>query len=127
MIKRLVTTNWSACFEAIHAVKTRFQGVIQALNSLTSASENLQTREDAQIIFLSMENFSFTSHLFYWEEILVQINLIQKKLQEPDLDVCVTLMDATKIFFNWNKDRLVSKSKCKEMKIPVDKRTRKRK
>ena len=52
------------------------------------------------------------SYLFYWEEILAQINLIQKKLQEPGIsfDVCVTHMDATKMFFNQNRDRLVSES-----------------
>ena len=41
------------------------------------------------------------SHLFYLEEILEEINLIPKKLQEPNigLNVSVTHMDATKIFF----------------------------
>ena len=66
------------------------------------------------------------SHLFYWEEILTQINLIQKKLS-ISLDVRVTHMDATKIFFNRNRDKLVfesinqSKAKCEEMEIPVEK------
>ena len=81
MMKRLVTTCSSARYEAVYAVRIGFQGMIQALNSLTSSSENLQTRGDAQIILLSIENFSFMSHLFYWEEIPGQINLIQKKLQ----------------------------------------------
>ena len=67
MIKRLVTTRWSVRYEAIRAVKTGFQGVIQALNSLATVSENLQTRGDAQIVLLSIENLSFVSHLFYRE------------------------------------------------------------
>ena len=59
--------------------------MIQALNS-----ENFQTRKNAHIILLSIENFSFISQLYYWEEILRQVNFIQKKLQEPGigLDVC---------------------------------------
>ena len=69
------------------------------------------------------------SHLFYWEEILGQINLIQKNLQEPGicLNVRVTDTNATKIYFNQNRDRLVSESvnqskiKCEEMEIPVEK------
>ena len=65
MIKRLVTTRWSARYEGIHEVKTGFQGVIQAVYSLTSASKSLQTRGDAQINLLSNEDFSFMSHLFY--------------------------------------------------------------
>ena len=38
------------------------------------------------------------------------MNIIQKKLQEPDigLDVCVTHMDETKHFFKRNRDRLVT-------------------
>ena len=41
IMKRLVTTTRSSHYEAIRAVKTGFQGVIQALNSLTSAPENI--------------------------------------------------------------------------------------
>ena len=129
-MKRLVTTRWSVPYEAIQAVKTGFQGVTQALNSLTSTPENLQTRGDLQIILLSIENFSFMSHLFYYEDILGQINLIQKKLQKPviGLDMCVTHLDTTKIFFNRNRDRLGfesvyhSKTKFEEMEIPTEKR-----
>ena len=44
MMKRLVTIRWNARHEAIRAVKTGLQGVIQALDSLTPASENLQVR-----------------------------------------------------------------------------------
>ena len=66
-------------------------------------------------------------YLFYLKEILRKINVIQKKLQEPGigLDVCITHMDATKIFFNQNRDRLVSESvnqskiKSEEMEILV--------
>ena len=76
MLKNLITTHWSARYETIRAVKTRFQGMIQALESITWASENLQAGEDARIILLSIENFSFMSHLFYWDEILGDINLI---------------------------------------------------
>ena len=32
MMKRLVTTRWSTCYEAIFKVQTKFQGVIQALD-----------------------------------------------------------------------------------------------
>ena len=62
--------------------------------------------------FASIENLSFMSRLFYREEILGQINLIQKKLLEPGigLDVCVSHIDEAKIFFNRNRDRLVSES-----------------
>ena len=111
-MKHLLITRWNARYEAVCAVKTGYQRVIQALNSLTSASGNLQTRGDAHIILLTIENFSFMSHFFYWEEIMGQINLIQKKLQEPGigLDVRVIHIDAIKIFFNRNRDRLVSES-----------------
>ena len=59
MTKSLVTIRWSVRYEAISAVKTGFQGVIQVLDSFISASENFQTSGDAQIILLSIENFSF--------------------------------------------------------------------
>ena len=52
-MKRLVTTRSSARYKPIRAVKNGFQGVIQELDSLTLASENLQTRGDAQVILIS--------------------------------------------------------------------------
>ena len=61
MMKRLVTTR----YKTIRAVKTGFQGVIQSLDLLTSASENLLTKGGTQIVLLSIENFSFMSRLFY--------------------------------------------------------------
>ena len=72
------------------------------------------------------------SHLFYREEIHGQINLIQKKLREPGIGLhgCGTHRNATKIFFNRNRDRLVSelafqsKTKCEEMEIPNEKQIR---
>ena len=92
-MKRFVNTRWSARYEAIRAVKTGFQEVIQSHDLLTSASENIQKRGDVQIILLSIERFSFMSHLFYWNS--GQINLIQKDLQEPGIGLggCVINMD----------------------------------
>ena len=74
------------------------------------------------------------SHLFYWEEILWQIHLIQKKPQEPGIgeDVCVTDMDEMKIFFDRSKDTLLSesvnqsKTKPEEEKIPTEERIRRK-
>ena len=62
---RLVTTSWSVRYEAICAVKNGFQGMIEVLDSLTLASENLQMRGGAQIISLLIENIYFMLHLFY--------------------------------------------------------------
>ena len=95
---------------------------------------NHQMRGDAQIILLPIENFSFMLHLFYREEILIQINLIQKKLQKQGigLDVWVNHIDVTKILFNWSRDRLVSelvnqsKTNWKDMEIPVENRIRRK-
>ena len=87
MMKRLVTTRWGTRYKTIRAVKTEFQGMIQALNLLTSASENLQTRGNAYIL-LSIENF-VKSPLFYWKEFREQINFTRKKLQDPGIGLDV--------------------------------------
>ena len=62
---------------------------------------------------------------------LGQINLIKKKLQKPGiwLEECVIHIDTTKIFFKGKRNRLVNetKTKCEEMKIPVEKHIRRKK
>ena len=44
MMTGLVTTGWNTRNETLRVVKTRFQVMIQAFDSLTSASGNLQTK-----------------------------------------------------------------------------------
>ena len=114
-----------------------------------SGSENRISRSDSSTWFIILSfrkssnergctnNFAFNWKLLlhvifvFWEEILGQINLIEKKLLQDSgigSDMYLTYMDTTKIFFNRNRDRLMSesvyqsKTKSKEMQIPVKNR-----
>ena len=99
-------------------MKTEFHRVIQALVSLTAASENLQTREHTN-------HFAFNrKFLLHVTLVLGKINLIQKKLQECVIDLgwSVTHIDASKIFFKtgtvWCLNQLINvKQSAKKWKF----------
>ena len=134
MRKRLVTTRWSATLQSSPCSENRFW----------------RSSSDTQFINLSFRKsshekgcknpFAFNWKLFLHITFILRggnsgtKNLIQKKFQEPGigLDVCVIHMDVTKIFFNRNRDRLVSeslnqnKTQCWKIEIPVEKRIRRK-
>ena len=137
-MKCLVTirARYKARYKAIRAVKTGFQGVIQGRDLLTSASEHLQMRRDAQIILLSIENISFMSYFFDWEEILGQINLIPLRNLITFKNLVLIWMcnplGCVQNFLNQNWDMLMSesvnqnKTKYEGMEIPVENQSRRK-
>jgi len=69
--------------------------VIKALEELTPTSENVQSRGNAK--FLRLDTFF---HPRFWEEVLKEINTLQKQLQTLGflLDIYLSRIVATKHF-----------------------------
>ena len=76
--------------------------MIKALEELMSTSENVQTRGEAELVLNSLLRFDIFCHLYFWEEVLKEINTLQKQLLTSGLalDVCVSSVIATKYFLN---------------------------
>jgi len=65
---------------------------VTALEKLTEASENHETRADASIIMASVMNFSFFCYLSLWCAILPEEDKVQNYLQTKGLALDQTVI-----------------------------------
>ena len=72
---------WSSKADAVEAISTQLDDVIAALEKLRDTlTETIDTREDAALIIIAIENFNFVTLLFFWTDILSSMKTLQKIL-----------------------------------------------
>lgn len=84
-VKRLSTTRWSAHYAAVKAVEENFDKVIAAIEELCDPQENVDTRGSAQSLLPAVCNFTFLCFLYFWKEVLKEIDCTQVYLQTKAL------------------------------------------
>jgi len=66
----------------------QIDGIVDALEHFwDNASENFDTRTDADILLRNVLSFNFLVLLPFWRSVLQTINRIQKRLQDPMTNV----------------------------------------
>ena len=134
-LKRIVQTRCSARNDAVSVLCNYFPGVLEALEKLTGAEENSETRSGAGIIMSSLSTFQFFCYLGLWGKILPEVDDVQKYLQTKGLglDQSVVKIQSLRQFLDAGRDRLVEEAiiyattRCEEMGITITRRVRKRK
>jgi len=58
-VKRIVETHWSAQHNAVFAIKSHYENVVDALEKLSEQSENADTRGEASTTLASISTFPF--------------------------------------------------------------------
>jgi hypothetical protein len=84
-VKRLSTTRWSAHHAAVKPVKNKFDECVAAIEALCGPRENLDTRGTAQGLLPAVCDFTFLCNLYFWADILEEVNLTQQYLQTKGL------------------------------------------
>lgn len=133
-VKRINETRWSCRCDAVRALKENYDDVLDILEDLTSDDENLQTKTDAGILSSSLQSFSFLSFLFFWNDVLHEINDTQIYLQTKGLDLyqCDLKLKALKSLLKDKRSQFVenaidlSVEKCQALGISTERRTRRR-
>lgn len=134
-MKRIVQTRWSARNDAVSVLCNYFPEVLEALEKLTGAEENYDTRSGAGIVISSLNTFPFFCYLGLWGKILPEVDDVQKYLQTKGLglDQSVFKIQSLQHFLDTGRDRLVEEAiiyattRCEEMGITITRRVRKRK
>lgn len=108
-VKRLSTTRWSAHHAAVMPVKEKFDKFVSAIEALCDPHENLVTRGAAQGLLPAVCNFTFLCYLYFWCDVLQEVNLAQQYLQTKGLtlDKVVTKLEALKLFLHEERSHLV--------------------
>lgn len=134
-VKKLSQTRWSAHYDAVHAVEQKLDDVIATLEDLCDTKYNAETRRGALNLVPAVCNFSFLSFLYFWRQVLEEVNHTQNYLQTEgiSLENCTRKLRALKIFLEDDRAEVVEKAvarateKCDLLNIEVVKRVRFRK
>jgi hypothetical protein len=135
-VKRVCETRWSSSHDAVDAIASYPQNIITALETLRDDPvQTLDTRGDAGTLLASISKYAFIVFLFFWSDVLKEIDETQKYLQTCglSLDCAATKVKALSVFIEDERDRLVAKAQekallfCDEMAISTDKRVARRK
>jgi len=133
-VKRLSTTRWSAHADAVKPVRQKFNQFVEAIEALCDTEESDETRGAAHNLLPAICDFSFICFLFFWADILQEVNLAQKYMQTPGitLDMVATKLSAVKTFLEEQRSSIVvsaiqqALAKCEEHDIPFEKRIRRK-
>ena len=88
-LKKLCTTRWSSCIDAVRAVRDRYPHIMRALTWLSLTSTNKAEREDAKTLKNNIDKIEFVIFIVMWERVLRAINNASRELQSQKIDLSV--------------------------------------
>ncbi|XP_018396700.1 PREDICTED: uncharacterized protein LOC108774922, partial [Cyphomyrmex costatus] len=133
--KRLATTRWSAHYRAVKALAENFEGLVDAIEELCDGQENIDTRGAAQNLMPAVCNYTFLCYLFFWYDVLREINAAQIALQSKGLivDETATKIEALRLYIEEKRGHIVEEAidiatkKSEDYDISTERRFRRKK
>lgn len=122
-VKRVCETRWSSKHDAVETVALYLDKIIDALEELRDGDlETVETRGDAGTILTAIMSYSFISYLYFWNDILQEIDNTQKHLQTKGLaiDSCAIKMKALSKYFEQERNNLVENAQTSAVKFCQD-------
>lgn len=135
-VKRESDTRWSARESAVHVIVQSYDDIIELLQEMSEdALQSADTREKAGTLLNSLLTLSFVCFLILWEQVLHKINIVQKRLQSPRMNLreAAADMDSLMHHFINNRSELCQNATDKglnmaaEWGIPTERRIRRKK
>eukprot|EP00731_Ephydatia_muelleri_P001290 Em0001g1290a len=105
-VKKESDTRWSAREAAVRAIAVsygKWVGLLQSLNE--DQHESTDTRAKAGILLKSLLTFNCVVYLYFWNEVLHKINVVQKRLQSPNMNLHEAATDLDSLWKNFTDDR----------------------
>ena len=88
---------------AIAVSHGKLVGLLQSLNE--DQHESTDTRAKAGILLKSLLTFNCVVYLYFWNEVLHKINVVQKRLQSPNMNLHEAATDLDSLWKNFTDDR----------------------
>jgi hypothetical protein len=135
-VKRESDTRWSARESAVRVIAQSYDDIIELLQEMNEdALESADTREKAGTLLNSLLTLSFVCFLLLWEQVLHKINVVQKRLQSPRMNLreAATDLDSLIEHFISKRSELCQNATDKGLKvaaewdIPTERRIRRKK
>ena len=113
VVRSEAETRWSARTEAVKPVNKYLEEILQVLQDMTdNENETSEIRSDARQLYNRMLSYDFLTLLGFWNKVLIHIDRIQKRLQDPSMNFHNAALDlkALRDHFDDEREVLVSES-----------------
>ena len=105
-VKKESDTRWSAREAAVRAIAVSYGKLVGLLQSLNEDQhESTDTRAKAGILLKSLLTFNYVVYLYFWNKVLHKINVVQKRLQSPNMNLHEAATDLDSLWKNFTDDR----------------------
>ncbi|KAL5517613.1 hypothetical protein EMCRGX_G003195 [Ephydatia muelleri] len=105
-VKKESDTRWSSREAAVRAIAVSYGKLVGLLQSLNEDQhESTDTRAKAGILLKSLLTFNCVVYLYLWNEVLHKINVVQKRLQSPNMNLHEAATDLDSLWKNFTDDR----------------------
>lgn len=119
----------------MRAIGSSYEQIISTLEALQDAKFNVETRRSALSLVAAVCDFSFLCFLYFWSEVLHEVNQTQKYLQTAGISLqqCTLKLRSLRMFLEEQRVEVAENAiaqateKCEEMGIAVQQRVRYRK
>ena len=101
VVKNLGQTRWSACADAIRALKNGFSKIKHALETIEEATSlKADTRRESEGLLRKMDQLEYGIHIELWSTIMERFHLTSKALQSATLDIngAVNMLQSLKAY-----------------------------
>ena len=129
-------TRWSAKTESVKPVNKYLEQIVEVLqNIMDDESATSETKSDAKQLYNRILTYAFLTLLGFRNKILIRIDRVQKRLQDPKMNFHEAALDlkALQNYFHDEREVLVSDSLkegiriCNEWDIEFERRHRRKK
>jgi len=119
-VKKESDTHWSAREAAVRVIANSYDEFIELLQYLNEdENESADTRAKAGNLLKSLLSFDFVCFINFWSEILHKINIVQKRLQSPNMNLreAAADLDALKQDLTNGRDNICAVSVQKGLRL----------
>ncbi|XP_072179742.1 zinc finger MYM-type protein 1-like [Diadema setosum] len=135
-VKSESETSWSARTEAVKPVCKYLAEILKVLeNLIDNENETSDTKSDANELYDRMLTYDFLTLLGFWNTLLMRIDRVQKRLQDPAMNFHDAALDLKALQDNFSDERedLVGEALkegldlCEEWNVAFERRRRRKK
>ncbi|KAF0714845.1 zinc finger MYM-type protein 1-like, partial [Aphis craccivora] len=90
-VKKWSETRWESRLSSIKALRFQFKQIINALDDIIDITDESIAKSEAQSLYNEVESFEFIISLIIWYDILSEVNIVSKQLQDPKMQIGISV------------------------------------
>ncbi|CAI6377857.1 unnamed protein product [Macrosiphum euphorbiae] len=87
VLKKWTATRWESRYKCVKAIRDQLPEVLNALEEIAECSNDPKSVSEAKSIIDELMSFEFVLSLVIWHDILGQVKIVNRILQDPKMDL----------------------------------------